>query len=85
MSSAFDRIVSLSRESDSSLSFAPFGPKPLSAAMCLFAFQRDCAVYYPQPRIYNPDYSVGVGTLEGKRAIFGYWLKHNETELYNVT
>ena len=82
MSSAFDRITSLSRESDSSLSFAPFGPKPLSAAMCLFAFQRDCAVYYPQPRIYNPRYSTGVGVVEGKQAVFGYWVKHDGIQFY---
>ncbi|HEX7771419.1 MAG TPA: hypothetical protein VF435_03300 [Pyrinomonadaceae bacterium] len=82
MSSAFDRIASLSRESDSSLSFAPFGPKPLSAAMCLFAFQHDCAVYYPQPRIYNPLYSTGVGVIEGKQAVFGYWVKHDGIQFY---
>ncbi len=84
MSAAFDRIISLARESTSSLTFAPFGPKPISAAICLYAFKRGCAVYYPQPRIYNPEYSLGVGEVEGKRAVFAYWIKHDGRSLYSI-
>lgn len=44
---------------------APFGPKPLSLAMALFATNFDAPVYYTQPRLYYPDYSSGVATTVG--------------------
>ncbi|MDD2708615.1 MAG: hypothetical protein PHV34_11455 [Verrucomicrobiae bacterium] len=81
---AFDRIYRLSRECSSKLAFAPFGPKPISAAMCLFALQQDCAVHYPQPRVYNPKYSEGVGSLEGKPSVYAYWIKHDGQNFYKV-
>ena len=80
---AFDRIVSLARASSCKLAFAPFGPKPISAAICLFATRSNCSVYYPQPRIYNPRYSTGVGDIYGKSAVYAYWLKHNGKSLYS--
>lgn len=40
---------------------APFGPKPVSLAMCLYAIKFGSPVYYTQPSVYNPDYSVGIG------------------------
>lgn len=43
------------------LALAPFGPKPHSLAMALFAMKHRCGLYYTQPRSYNPDYSKGVG------------------------
>jgi len=43
------------------LTLAPFGPKPHSLAMALFATKSDCGLYYTQPKSYNPDYSHGVG------------------------
>lgn len=80
---AFDRIVSLARESSATPAFAPLGPKTISAAMCLFASKWNCAVYYPQPRIYHPDYSRGVGRVEGKPAVNAYWIKHDGQSLYS--
>ena len=84
MPEAFDRIVSFDRNPDVTLAFAPFGPKPISAAICLFAAQRNCTVYYPQPRIYHPDYSKGIGKVEGKDAVFAYWIKHGGEPLYRL-
>jgi hypothetical protein len=83
LAGAFDRIASFARDDSTKLAFAPFGPKPISAAMCLYASKRDCSVYYPQPRIYHPDYSQGVRTLDGKPAVFAYWIKHNDQRLYS--
>jgi hypothetical protein len=84
MSAAFDRIASLALGSSANLAFAPFGPKPISASMCLYASQHECAVYYPQPRVYNPEYSMGVAEIDGKRAVFAYWVKHDGQNLYSV-
>lgn len=81
---AFERIVSLARDPSVTLAFAPFGPKPISAAMCLYASPRECSVYYPQPRHYHPDYSQGVGEVDGKPAVFAYWIKHAGNRLYEI-
>jgi hypothetical protein len=84
LSGAFDRIASIAGDCNSKLAFAPFGPKPISAAMCLFATIGNCAVHYPQPRVYNPKYSEGIGEVEGKSAVFAYWIKHDGEKLYTV-
>ncbi len=83
MSAAFDRICSLGRDVDA-VAFAPFGPKPISAAMCLYADQCDSAVHYPQPHGYNPDYSLGVATVDQKPFVNAYWIKHGGENLYAV-
>jgi hypothetical protein len=85
MSAAFDRICSIGRNRNvDALAFAPFGPKPISAAMCLYAAQRDSAVHYPQPDGYHPDYSIGVATVNGKPFVNAYWIKHEGKNLYTV-
>lgn len=53
------------------LTLAPFGPKPHSLGMALFATKYDCGLYYTQPKSYNPDYSRGRG------AIWAYVAKWN--------
>lgn len=44
-----------------SLALAPYGPKPVSLGMCLFAIQRDAPVFYTQPKSYHPAYTIGTG------------------------
>lgn len=85
LSAAFDRILSLVQNTEAEPAFAPFGPKPISAAMCLFAAQRNSAVYYPQPWAYHPSYSTGVGKVDGKDAVFAYWIKHDGKLLYQAS
>jgi hypothetical protein len=41
------------------LALGPFGAKPHSLAMALFAVKNDAALYYSQPKSYHPDYSLG--------------------------
>lgn len=41
------------------IAMAPFGPKPHSLGMALYAIKEDVGVYYTQPRAYNPEYSSG--------------------------
>lgn len=43
------------------LTLAPFGPKPHSLGMALFAIEHDSGLYYTQPKSYNPKYSKGIG------------------------
>jgi hypothetical protein len=40
---------------------APYGPKPMSLGMCLYAIRCQSPVFYTQPRAYHPDYTTGIG------------------------
>jgi hypothetical protein len=82
ISAAFDRIVSLTRDSSKPVAFAPFGPKPTSVAMCLYAIEKNSAVHYPQPTVYNPNYSIGIRNNDPKSAVKAYWIKHDGENLY---
>lgn len=83
MSAAFNRICSLAGGNPpKEIAFAPFGPKPTSAAMCLYALQTESSVHYPQPTIYHPDYSKGIKKNDPSTAISAYWIKHEGEFLY---
>jgi len=41
------------------LILGPFGAKPHTLGMALFAIQESATLYYTQPKAYSPDYSVG--------------------------
>jgi hypothetical protein len=82
MSAAFNRIRSLAGTPEKHLAFAPFGPKPTSAAMCLYAIQKDSSVHYPQPTVYHPEYSRGIRNDDPATAVNAYWVKHEGENLY---
>jgi hypothetical protein len=82
MSAAFDRINSLAGNPPKKLAFAPFGPKPTAAAMCLYSLQRDASVHYPQPTVYHPNYSFGIRDNDPAKAVSAYWVKHEGEFLY---
>jgi len=84
MSAAFDRIRQIAGNPGKSLAFAPFGPKPTSAAMCLYAMQRNSSVHYPQPTVYHPEYSLGIRNNDRVSAVSAYWVKHEGENLYAV-
>lgn len=86
MSAAFDRIYSLANNPPKRLVFAPFGPKPTAAAICLYAMQRDeiSSVLYPQPTVYHPDYSKGIRNGTPATAVSAYWVKHEGEFLYKI-
>ncbi len=85
VSLAFDRLVQHSEQGQAtSVVMAPFGPKPLSVAMCLLGIARqtqpdfETEIGYTQPRVYSPDYSSGIG---GTTA---YCIKLNGRNLYSL-
>jgi hypothetical protein len=84
MSAAFNRIKSFDGTPSKQFAFAPLGPKPTSAAMCLYALQRNSAVHYPQPTIYHPEYSKGVRNNNPSSAVCAYWIKHEGEFLYKI-
>lgn len=82
MSEAFERILTLTERGAHPATFAPFGPKTISAAMCIFASLTDSPVFYAQPKAYHPDYTTGVAVIDGKPQIYAYWIKHDAEILY---
>ncbi len=84
MSGAFDRIRQIAGKPERPLAFAPFGPKPTSAAMCLYAMQKDSSVHYAQPTVYHPEYSRGIQDNNSAAAVSAYWIKHESENLYEV-
>jgi hypothetical protein len=83
-SEIFDFLVGIGDGLSRYLSLAPFGPKPMSLAMSLAAAAADWPVYYSQPRVYRPDYSIGVATIDGSPATNLYCVRLNGRDLYTV-
>jgi hypothetical protein len=84
VSDAFDHIVALTDHGRRPALFAPYGPKPISLAMCIYAHLTDNPVFYTQPRTYNPEYSKGVMQIGGVPAIQAYCLRLDGRDLYTL-
>jgi hypothetical protein len=80
----FDAIGEISESGTRTVALAPYGPKPMSLAMCLFSIAAGEAgrprvpVYYSQPRRYALDYSTGV------RDVSAYCVKLAGRNLYAI-
>jgi hypothetical protein len=85
VSDAFDHILSLTNQGARRALLAPYGPKPISLAMCIYAVLTDSPVFYTQPRTYNPDYSTGVLEYGGVPAIQSYCLRLNGRDFYSLS
>jgi len=79
---AYDLIASLGEGGSKRVILAPYGPKPISLAMCLYASRFKQPVYYTQPRAYHPDYSIEVSTVNGHPEVYGYCIKLAGRTLY---
>ena len=78
-STAFDILLDLTNRGATAAALAPLGPKPISLAFCLLASQTEKhPVYYAQPKAYAVNYS------EGCEGTYGYWIKHDGENLYQV-
>jgi len=84
VSDTFDRLLSLTRDGRQGVELAPFGPKPMSVAMCIFATLTGSPVFYTQPTAYHPDYSLGVSTIDGQPEIYGYCLRLAGNDFYSL-
>lgn len=78
----YKHICNLTDEGKDRAIFAPYGPKPHSLAMCLFAIAHDSDVYYTQPSYYHPDYSTGMKYLDNSPETYAYCVKLNGVCLY---
>jgi hypothetical protein len=84
VSDSFDHICSLSENGARQVLLAPYGPKPTSLAMCIFATLKDSPVFYTQPRVYNPNYTHGVKVVNGQSHIYAYCLRLEGRDFYTL-
>lgn len=78
MPDAFDYINQETHNNTKKPLFAPYGPKPISLAMCIYATLVDAPVYYTQPTHYSPEYSTGVNN------IFAYAITLKKQKLFSI-
>lgn len=97
-SNIFDICCKISDNSKKFITLAPFGPKPISLGMCLFAcaslteasemgreYLNPCEVMYTQPKQYDPEYSKGIKRDRNNVPIvFAYALKIDGRNLYSL-
>ncbi|MFC1699248.1 hypothetical protein ACFL1I_04735 [Candidatus Omnitrophota bacterium] len=77
-SDAFDRLCALLDPGREKIELAPFGPKPVSVAMCIFATLTESEVFYTQPKSYALDYSSGISE------VFAYAVKLDGRSFYSL-
>jgi hypothetical protein len=80
---AYDRIVAMTNRGKSPTVLAPYGPKPLSLAMCLYGIAcrtRNIPVEigYTQPQVYSDRYSMGIASTNA------YCIRINGHNLYRL-
>lgn len=83
-SDTFDYICRDTNHGEKKAILAPFGPKPISLAMCIYATITNSAVYYSQPRVYNPEYTIGVKYVDECPLIYAYCLRIGDKNFYSV-
>ena len=86
----FEALCHMTENGRQETAIAPYGPKTVSLAMCLFALAAKAArrlrvpVYYAQPRRYNPDYTSEIRMHEDAPDITGYCLQLAGRNLYTL-
>ena len=89
-SQVFNALVEMTRNGEDSSALAPYGPKTVSLAMCLFSLataargRTRVPVFYAQPMRYALDYTTGVGQRGGVPDVTGYCLRIRGRQLYSL-
>ncbi|WP_162427873.1 hypothetical protein [Pontibacter pudoricolor] len=78
VSDTFEMVKSLTHSGNERILMAPYGPKTMSLAMCIYACLSDSPVYYTQPAAYDSKYS------EGTKDCYSYCIKLNGRNFYNI-
>lgn len=87
----FDALCRFSFDGAIPVALAPFGPKTVSLAMCLFALaveretDRRTPVHYTQPMRYALDYTTGIRNTNGVDDIRAYCVKSRGRYLYQLS
>lgn len=86
----FDALCEMTDGGTISSAIAPYGPKTVSLAMCLFALAAEAAdrpavpVYYAQPLRYALDYTTDAAMLGEVPDAVGYCLRLTGRDLYRL-
>ncbi|MXW52054.1 hypothetical protein F4X86_01665 [Candidatus Saccharibacteria bacterium] len=86
----FDALCKMTNDGDDTAAIAPYGPKTVSLAMCLFALsvaavgKSRVPIYYAQPHRYALDYTSGVRMRGNVPEITGYCLRLGNRDLYTL-
>jgi hypothetical protein len=86
----FDALCEMTDGGTISSAIAPYGPKTVSLAMCLFALAAEAAerpavpVYYAQPLRYALDYTEDAAMRGDAPDAVGYCLRLSGRDLYRV-
>lgn len=90
VSQTFDAIKIVTEGGEKTSVMAPYGPKPFSLAMCLFAIasersgKADVPVYYSQPQKYAIDYTRDVAMRREKLDSWAYAVKKDGKYIYEL-
>jgi hypothetical protein len=82
---AFQRLEVVSAVGRRPTVLAPYGPKPVSLAMCLFALtsgRSTATVRYAQPKHYSASYSSGVASVGDTVTSLAYPLRIDGRDVY---
>lgn len=85
--SIFSRICASTNHGSRPVLLAPYGPKPVSLAMCLYATcvgNSRSAVVYTQPKFYNPRYSEGVRNDGAGPVVYAYPIRIDHAPVFSV-
>lgn len=90
-SQVFDALSTMTDRALKSSALAPYGPKTVSLAMCMYALAATRAghdpvpVLYAQPRRYAIDYTASAAIRGGVPATVGYSLRLAGRDLYTLS
>ena len=83
-SDTFEHLKQFTNAGTLNAILAPYGPKPMSLAFCLFANLSKSVVYYTQPAVYSPYYSIGTADWDGQLAAYAYCLRLDGRDMYSL-
>jgi hypothetical protein len=83
-SDTFEHLIGMTNSASLNAMLAPFGPKPMSLAFCLYAIASGCVAYYTQPKVYNPFYSRGIKRWGANLGAYAYGLRLGGRDLYTL-
>ena len=87
----FEAISRFTAAGTRTCALAPFGPKTVSLAMCLFALAAEAAhrqmvpAYYTQPKRYATNYTSGIKMADGVPDVRAYMVRLDGRDLYGLS
>jgi hypothetical protein len=87
MPAVFEELCACGQRGNRRAVLAPYGPKPVSLAMCLYTLAvgpEHASVIYTQPKYYHPQYSHGVATDAGGPVVYAYPVRLGGKNMFTV-